>query len=119
MTVTEHFKREYGITVMEYAENLRMEHAEYLLLESECSVKEIALFSGFADVEYCPVASKSATECLPARGEKKKYPLSLGKNPEFCQFSHTYCYILHPFAFLLILRKIYATMKKTRRAAVL
>ena len=52
VTVTEHFKREYGVTVMEYAESKRMAHAEYLLLESTCSVKEIAFSSGFADVEY-------------------------------------------------------------------
>ena len=51
-TLLTSFKGEYGITVMEYAESKRMEHAEYLLLESSCSVKEIAFSSGFADVEY-------------------------------------------------------------------
>jgi AraC-like DNA-binding protein len=82
VTVTEHFKREYGITVMEYAENLRMEHAEYLLLESDCSVKEIAFFSGFADVEYFSRCFKKRHGMPPGTWRRENAPVLPRKNPE-------------------------------------
>ena len=82
VTVTEHFKREYGVTVMEYTENKRMEHAEYLLLESSCSVKEIAFSSGFADVEYFSRCFKKRHGMPPGTWRRENASAPLEKNPE-------------------------------------
>ncbi len=70
VTVTEHFKMEYGITVMEYVMKKRMEQAEKLLRETDQSVKEIALMCGFSDVEYFSRCFKKEHGCPP--GEWKK-----------------------------------------------
>ncbi len=52
VTITEHFKAEFGITVMEYVTKKRMQLSEKLLIMSELTLREIASLSGFADVEY-------------------------------------------------------------------
>lgn len=52
VTLTEHFKAEYGMTIMDYVLKKRMERAERLLLNSELSVREVASECGFSDDEY-------------------------------------------------------------------
>lgn len=52
VTLTEHFRKEFGITIMQYVLNKRMELAKDLLKNTDMSVKEIAYSCGFADVEY-------------------------------------------------------------------
>ncbi|MBQ9806507.1 MAG: PocR ligand-binding domain-containing protein [Clostridia bacterium] len=52
VTVTEHFRREYGMTVMQYVMKKRMELAKKLLLESRATIGDIALRCGFCDAEY-------------------------------------------------------------------
>ena len=52
VTLTEHFKNEYGMTIMEYVMKKRMEKARRLLLNSELSIHEIAEECGFSDNEY-------------------------------------------------------------------
>ncbi|MBE6589152.1 MAG: helix-turn-helix domain-containing protein [Ruminococcaceae bacterium] len=52
VTLTEHFKREFGITIMQYVTQKRMQMAEQMLLGSHASINEIASTCGFADVEY-------------------------------------------------------------------
>jgi AraC-like DNA-binding protein len=52
VTLTEHFKAEFGITIMEYATKKRMELAEKLLLATDEPLREIASMTGFSDVEY-------------------------------------------------------------------
>jgi AraC-like DNA-binding protein len=52
VTMTEHFKKEFGMTIMEYVMKKRMEKARRLLLNSELSVREIAEECGFSDDEY-------------------------------------------------------------------
>ena len=52
VTLTEHFKDEYGMTIMEYVMKKRMEKARRLLSNSELSIREIAEECGFADNEY-------------------------------------------------------------------
>ena len=52
VTLTEHFKAEFGITIMEYVTKKRMELAERLLLTTNEPLREIAAMSGFSDVEY-------------------------------------------------------------------
>ena len=70
VTITEHFRKEFGITVMEYVMKKRMAQAEKLLRETNQSVKEIALLCGFSDVEYFSRCFKKEHGCPP--GEWKK-----------------------------------------------
>ena len=70
VTITEHFRKEFGITVMEYVTKKRMAQAEKLLRETDQSVKEIALLCGFSDVEYFSRCFKKEHVCPP--GEWKK-----------------------------------------------
>lgn len=52
VTLTSHFKQEFGITIMDYVTSKRMHLAEKLLLENSYSVREIAELCGFSDSEY-------------------------------------------------------------------
>ncbi len=52
VTLTEHFKREFGITINEYITKKRMEYAERLLRHTSEPLSEIASMSGYNDVEY-------------------------------------------------------------------
>lgn len=79
VTITEHFRREYGITVMEYVTKKRMELAEKFLSETEKTVKEIAILSGFSDVEYFSRCFKKRYG-LPPGEWKTKQPPEKGKN---------------------------------------
>ncbi len=52
VTLTESFRREYGMTIMQYVLEQRMKMAEQLLLANTVTVTEIAERCGFPDVEY-------------------------------------------------------------------
>ena len=52
VTLTEHFRREYGLTIMQYLLKKRMQLAEQLLTDNVFSITDIAGKCGFADVEY-------------------------------------------------------------------
>ena len=52
VTVTEHFKREFGISVMQYVLKKRMEMSLGILSKSDSSISETARAVGFSDVEY-------------------------------------------------------------------
>lgn len=52
VTLTQHFKAEFGITVTEYIRKKRIAEAERLLLESDKPLQEIAFLCGFENVEY-------------------------------------------------------------------
>ena len=51
VTVTENFKSEFGITVMEYVMQKRMQKAERLLENRELSVRNVSEACGFSNVE--------------------------------------------------------------------
>ena len=67
VTLTEHFKREYGITIMQYVTQKRMEAAKQMLLTSNASIGEIAVSCGFADVEYFSRTFKGCYGVSPNR----------------------------------------------------
>lgn len=71
VTITEHFRKEYGLTVMEYVQKKRMAQAEKLLRETDQSIKEIALLAGFSDVEYFSRCFKKIHGCPPGEWKKK------------------------------------------------
>ena len=52
VTLTEHFRREFGITIVQYITKKRMDLAEQLLLSTDSPLGEIAAIVGFTDVEY-------------------------------------------------------------------
>ena len=72
VTLTEHFKEQFGITIMQYVMQRRMEMAEQMLLGSNASVSEIAAGCGFADVEYFSRTFKSIHGESPKRWRKKQ-----------------------------------------------
>ncbi len=52
VTLTNHFKAEFGITIMEYVNEKRMNLARHFLLSGSYSVREIAEKCGYSDTEY-------------------------------------------------------------------
>lgn len=70
VTLTEHFKNEYGITIMEYVMKKRMEKARRLLLNSELSIREVAEECGFSDNEYFSRCFKDCHGVSPTTWKK-------------------------------------------------
>lgn len=53
------FKNAYGVSLVQYLNRLRVEHAKKLILETPMSIKEIALASGFSsDINFIRVFKK-------------------------------------------------------------
>lgn len=67
VTLTEHFRKEFGFTVMQYVLNKRMELAKELLRDTDLTVKEISYRCGFADVEYFSRCFRDNCGNSPAR----------------------------------------------------
>ena len=72
VTLTEHFKDEFGITIMEYVLRKRMELSERLMLDTDLPQREIAAKTGFADVEYFSRTFKRYHGISPAAWRKSK-----------------------------------------------
>lgn len=52
VTLTEHFKKEFGITIMEYVMKKKMQRAGQLLLNDDMSIREVSELCGFPSIEY-------------------------------------------------------------------
>ncbi|MBQ9778466.1 MAG: PocR ligand-binding domain-containing protein [Clostridia bacterium] len=65
VTLTENFKREYGTTIMQYVNDVRMAAAEELLISTECSVGAVAEQCGFASIEYFSKCFKKKHKISP------------------------------------------------------
>ncbi len=52
VTLTEHFKKEFGMTIMEYVTMKKMQRAEQLLVNSDMSIREVSEACGFPSIEY-------------------------------------------------------------------
>ena len=72
VTITEHFKREYGITVMEYVMHKRMRKAEQMLYNSELPIKDISEACGFPNMEYFSRSFKSVHGMSPRAWRQEK-----------------------------------------------
>lgn len=72
VTLTEHFKMEFGITIMEYVTKKRMELAEKLLLTTDEPLRVVASLSGFSDVEYFSRTFKKHYGTSPASWRRNK-----------------------------------------------
>ncbi len=75
VTLTEHFKAEFGITIMEYVTNKRMELAERILIATDEPLREVAARVGFSDVEYFSRTFKKYHGISPAAWRKKNKTL--------------------------------------------
>ena len=72
VTLTEHFRTEFGITINEYITKKRMELSEKLLLTTETPLREIASSCGFSDVEYFSRTFKRYHGESPARWRRSQ-----------------------------------------------
>ena len=79
VTLTEHFKREYGITIMQYLLKKRMQLAEQLLTDNRLSVTDISLQCGFSDVEYFSRCFKQTHGISPSEWRQKQINEQLKK----------------------------------------
>ncbi len=72
VTLTEHFKSEFGLTIVEYITKKRMQLAEKLLITTEMPLREVASMTGFVDVEYFSRTFKKHHGTSPAAWRKKE-----------------------------------------------
>ena len=72
VTLTETFRREFGITIMQYVQQMRMERATYLLSTSDKSVSEIAELCGIPQTDYFSKCFKSYFGLSPTDWRKKE-----------------------------------------------
>jgi AraC-like DNA-binding protein len=72
VTLTEHFRNEYGITIMEYVMKKRMEKARRLLANSDLSIREVAEECGFSDNEYFSRCFKDSHGVSPTVWKKSQ-----------------------------------------------
>ena len=72
VTLTEHFKAEFGITINEYITKKRMDLSERLLLTTDKPLREIATLVGFSDVEYFSRTFKKFHKKSPAAWRRMK-----------------------------------------------
>ena len=72
VTLTEHFKNEFGMTIMDYVTKKRMNLAEKLLADTDKSIKEVAILSGFPDVEYFSRCFRRLHSAPPGEWRKAK-----------------------------------------------
>ena len=70
VTLTEHFKKEFGITIRQYVTQKRMEQAKEMLLNTTMPIGDIATMCGFPDVEYFSRTFKSSYGISPNRWRK-------------------------------------------------
>ena len=71
VTLTEHFKHEFGLTIMEYVTQKRMQMAVRLLENSDTSIREIAEACGFSDIEYFSKSFKKFHGMSPSEWRKR------------------------------------------------
>ncbi len=72
VTLTEHFKREFGITIMQYVTEKKMHLAEKLLADKRNSVNDVAAACGFSDVEYFSRCFKGFHGVSPVTWRKER-----------------------------------------------
>ncbi len=71
VTLTQHFKAEFGITIMEYVTKKRMELSERILIATDEPLREVASMVGFSDVEYFSRTFKKHHGISPAAWRKQ------------------------------------------------
>lgn len=72
VTLTEHFRREFGITIFTYLNRKRLEQAEKLLVFSDANITEIAEKCGFSDANYFFLQFKKKHGISPSAYRKQR-----------------------------------------------
>lgn len=72
VTLTEHFKDEFGMTINEYVVEKRMEMAKKLLLTTDEPLRTVAAMLGYPDVEYFSRTFKRRFDLPPATWRKQE-----------------------------------------------
>ncbi len=72
VTLTESFRREFGMTIMEYVRRERMARAKELLAGTALSVTEVGAACGFPDVEYFSRCFKEDEGSSPSEWRNKR-----------------------------------------------
>jgi len=71
-TLSRMFKSQVGVGFAEYLIEKRLNYAKHLLLESDYSINDIALMSGFSSVHYFSRMFKASLEVTPSAFRKVK-----------------------------------------------
>ena len=71
VTLTETFRKEFGMTIMQYTLNKRLSLAKKKLTESDRSISEIAEDCGFPNTEYFSKCFKTAAGISPSEWRKQ------------------------------------------------
>ena len=72
VSLTEHFKEEFGITIMEYVTEKRLKMAEEMLRTTDKLIKEVSVLCGFSDVEYFSRCFKKYYGMTPTEYREKQ-----------------------------------------------
>lgn len=71
VSITEHFRKEFGTTVTKYVLNKRVDYSKKLLPDKALTIKEIAEKCGFENSEYFMKCFKKITGVTPTQWRKK------------------------------------------------
>lgn len=74
-TLKRRFKRATGLSLIEYLQNLRVEHAKTLLEQSETPVDEISVSAGYEDASFFRRLFKRSTGLTPSQYRRMFRPL--------------------------------------------
>lgn len=80
-TLKQVFFRAYHQNPLQYLRSLRLEHAAKMLVKSDCSIKEIALSSGFSSPQYFCAVFSSWYRCSPGEYRKMRSRTLLPGSP--------------------------------------
>lgn len=71
VTLTENFRKEFGVTIVQYINEKRMEAARIMLQNSDASITTIAEECGFSGMEYFSIFFKKKYGMSPSAWRKK------------------------------------------------
>lgn len=74
VTLTESFRKEFDMTIMQFVQKERMEMAENMLRDTTMSITEIADHCGFSDIEYFSKCFKANHGVSPSEWKKTLPP---------------------------------------------
>ena len=89
VTLTETFRREVGVTIMNYVQRERMARATYLLRSTDLSIAEIADLCGISQTEYFSKCFRTSFGLSPSEWRRRAKnaesipePIPLPENPD-------------------------------------
>ena len=72
-TVSHLFKNHFGKSAKAYINELRLNQAKKLLKTSDLSISQVALLSGFSNINYFPTAFKKMVGISPSDYRNENY----------------------------------------------